>query len=561
MSRTRALLVAPIALCVAAVGARQEPQRPPVFRAGTVLVPLTVTVIDKDGRPVSGLTQADFSVSENGRLRDIVTFFQQSMRAGEAAPLALSTATDRSPWSAQVAPGTGRTFLFVLGFGRIQYPTKAIDGLVDFIRTRALPQDAIAVLALNRATNFTTDHDSIIQLLERYKRDHERIVFNVKEFRVFNRLGLAQPASTQADIDAIFAGPPPGHPMRKAADILLGIDQSVPVPEQPGTLTANLGWERLPLSDLVTELNVLKLYAGVEYLRPLEGEKHLVFLGGEVEIVSAEEAAILARRASHAQVTLDIIRTTGTPSVFPVEKVFSERPNGGLFGMCELQQLQTAAGLTGGVFTGVSMADKALAQVDQRSRTSYLIGYEPVNTVLDGGFRNIVVKVRRPGVTVLFRHGYFAAERPGAADVNDAIALARVETALRFSANSTDIGLDIRARSTRTGQPMEVNVDVTINASRIGFTKTSEGRYAMSIAIGVYCANSARQLVGMVKGLLRGDVDEPTYRGYLEHGIPYSFNLPVAGDPYDLRIIASDAGSGLLGTASARVKQDKEPLS
>ncbi len=462
-------------------------QQPPVFRASTTLVPLTVTVLDKDGRPVSDLTQADFSVFENGKPRDIVSFFPQPIVARESTPIAAPTPPEaRAPWLPQVLPKTSRTFLFVLGFGRIQYPTKAVDGVLQFIRTKVLPQDAIAVLAFNRATDFTTNHDRVIQMLERFKREHERIVFNVKEFRIFNRLGMAQPADTQADIDAIFTGPPPGDPMRKAADLLLGIDQSVPIPEQRGTLTASLGWTALPLSDLVTELNVLKIYAGVEYLRPMDGEKHLVFLGGEIEIASAEEATILARRASDAQVTLDIIRTLGTPSVFPswMPKVFADLPNGGLDGMVELLQLQTAATLTGGMFTGVSMAEKALTLIDQRSRSSYLIGYEPVNAVLDGDFREVRVTVNRPGVTVLFRHGYFAAERPDAADVNDAIAFARVESAVRLGQTSADIGLEVRATSVRTGPTQEVVVDLAINASRLAFKPTNDGRYASERRLG-----------------------------------------------------------------------------
>jgi len=514
-----------------------------------------VTVLGRDGRPVLDLKQSDFSVFENGKPREIVSFFPQPFVAREATPIErLNTPEARAPWQSQIAPKTSRTFLFVLGFGRIQYPTKAVDGVLQFIRTKVLPQDAIGVLAFNRATDFTTDHARIIEMLERFKRDHEKVVFAVKEFRIFNRLGKAQPASTQADIDAIFKGPPPSLPVRNAADILLGIDQSVPIPEQRGTLTAAPGWTALPLADLVTELSVLKIYAGVEYLRPMDGDKHLVFLGGEIEITSLEEATILARRASDAKVTVDIIRTLGTPSVFAVPKEFADLPNGGLMGLVELQQLQSAATLTGGVFTGVSMAEKALTQIDERSRSSYLLGYEPINAVLDGDFRDVRVKVNRPGLTVLFRHGYFATERPDEADVNDAIALARVESAVRLGETSKDIGLDIQAKSVRTGPTQEVAIDLKIDASRLVFKPTNDGRYYVSVAMGMYCVNPRNQLVGMVKGRLSATLNEATYREYLKSGIPYSLKVAVSGDPYTLKVVASDAGSGLVGTGSARVK-------
>ena len=41
--------------------------QPPVFSAGVEVVRLDVIVLDRDGRPVTGLTAADFAVEEDGR--------------------------------------------------------------------------------------------------------------------------------------------------------------------------------------------------------------------------------------------------------------------------------------------------------------------------------------------------------------------------------------------------------------------------------------------------------------------------------------------------------------
>ena len=42
---------------------QQAPQQPPVFRGGTTVVPLTVTVVDATGQPVKDLTPSDFTVT------------------------------------------------------------------------------------------------------------------------------------------------------------------------------------------------------------------------------------------------------------------------------------------------------------------------------------------------------------------------------------------------------------------------------------------------------------------------------------------------------------------
>ena len=51
-----------------------------------------------------------------------------------------------------------------------------------------------------------------------------------------------------------------------------------------------------------------------------------------------------------------------------------------------------------------------LARISRESRSYYLIGYVPQNDRADGRFRQIEVKVKRPGVRVRARKGYFAVD-------------------------------------------------------------------------------------------------------------------------------------------------------
>ena len=78
----RPVAVAAIGLLCVGVLAAQAPQAPlpvpqqptPTFRAGTDIVQLDVSVLDKDRQPVRGLTAADFTVLENGKPRPVVAF-------------------------------------------------------------------------------------------------------------------------------------------------------------------------------------------------------------------------------------------------------------------------------------------------------------------------------------------------------------------------------------------------------------------------------------------------------------------------------------------------------
>ena len=86
MSRTLTLALAALAL---APGARAEQgAAPPVFGADLDLVNLTVTVVDKNDRPVTDLSAADFVVREDGRPQKL-QLFARALEAGERDVLAL----------------------------------------------------------------------------------------------------------------------------------------------------------------------------------------------------------------------------------------------------------------------------------------------------------------------------------------------------------------------------------------------------------------------------------------------------------------------------------------
>ena len=57
------------ALVCATAGQQLPPVQPPTFRTGVDAVQLDVSVLDKDRRPVRGLTAADFTVLENSKPR------------------------------------------------------------------------------------------------------------------------------------------------------------------------------------------------------------------------------------------------------------------------------------------------------------------------------------------------------------------------------------------------------------------------------------------------------------------------------------------------------------
>jgi hypothetical protein len=170
------------------------------------LVPVAVTVLDADDRPVTDLTAADFQVFDDGVRREIRFFSWERLtpdpgRADDAAPLM----RDRA---AALQRSGRRTFLIYLGQGGTTDAFKAMDDLVAFVRERLLPQDRVAVMAYNRATDFTTDRERIAGILKRYQERRGPIEVLIQCRSWGNGLesiyapGL--PAQAQRYIDEIF---------------------------------------------------------------------------------------------------------------------------------------------------------------------------------------------------------------------------------------------------------------------------------------------------------------------------------------------------------------------
>ena len=75
-------------------------QQPPTFRTGVEAVVMDVSVLDKDRRPVRGLTAGDFTVLEDGKPQDIRTF--------KAIDTEDVVETLPAPWVREVAPDIRR---------------------------------------------------------------------------------------------------------------------------------------------------------------------------------------------------------------------------------------------------------------------------------------------------------------------------------------------------------------------------------------------------------------------------------------------------------------------
>ena len=600
MTARRVGLVLAFALSAAAVavGAGQSPppQAPaPVFRAETSLVPLDIRVLDRNGKPVVGLKASDFTILENGVAQTVNHFSPITLDAdaptADASPLRRSVPSETAP----LAPQTKRVFLIVFGRGRLQHPSMGVDAALTFVNQRLLPRDQIAIMAFNRTTDFTTDRARLTQLVERFRERHESIDARMSEyFSGWSAMykGLTLPADLQREIDDVFDGPlasrelPPGRTAdggQIAADSqrIANSLQRAEILKDRAEANAAMGVAGNPFDAVDLDLAGLAgmslpefvatnrqslqdldaLYAGIQYLRYIEGEKHLVFVTPQgLNLPRLESDLSVAAAANHARVAIDIIQTGGhRPTMvpaFPGSQAFIPSVTRGepLFQRFAIRSIHMISELTGGQSSVYAPANQAFDRIERASSTWYLLGYYPTNRLLDGKYRKVTVKVNRPGVTVLYRHGYFAEPARTPIDRRRAMTYSRITSAASYPPEIKDVRFSMKTSVARgTNKAPDFVVDLTIDASTVGFIADG-GRQLASLDVAVFCQDDNGEPTGDRWETIDLKLLPETHARMLKEGVTYTARVTVARPVKFVKVVVYDFGADRVGTLMRQVR-------
>lgn len=573
-----------------AVAGSAAQQQPPTFTSGVVLVPVNVRVIDsKSGKAVADLKADDFTLLEDGVAQPIRLFEVRALTP-EAAPdpgAGSRLPIRRTPFD--VAPQNHRVFLFMLGRGRLQEPSGGVDAIISFVRQRLLPQDRVAVFAYDRATDFTTDHESIAKLLERFKRVHYDIDMDVR-LQVESGLSALYgsrklPKKVQDKIDNLFLGAGAlasrrvdgaqtpatarlDQDVAKQAERLqladadrVGREMAANEGDTGGGLASwtaldevtNEAFAGISFDDYMQYtaqmlLDLSNCYAGIEYLRHIEGEKHLVFVTERgMYLPRVEDDAALARVASDARVSINTFQTGG---------VIGQQgglPQNNWNETFAFKALRTMAELTGGVSSIAESGDVAMARLDEATRVSYVLGYYPSAARMDGSYREIEVKVRRPGATALYRRGFFAQREIGPFNRRDFITRDRIQAAAGFSREIHDIRIRLEADLVRQkGGGHELTINAAIDPSKLAFS-TVAGERVGAIDILVIGADANGQVLAQHYQRATLKFNDEAWARVTKGGVPYRARVEINPGVRQVRFIVYDYRADLVGRADRRV--------
>ena len=185
MRRALAFFVAMLLAVALALAQQNGPPPPPpdevplqgtrgaVIRSTSTLVLIDAQVIDKSGKPVTELTQGDFTLDEDGKEQRIAHLDYRDIEKLETAaaedvqPVVVSLAGAAAPEIIQDRIRDRRLIVLFFDLSSLQPPDllRSRQAALDFVRQRMSPADLVGVVAfgnqLKPLANFTNDKQAL----------------------------------------------------------------------------------------------------------------------------------------------------------------------------------------------------------------------------------------------------------------------------------------------------------------------------------------------------------------------------------------------------------------
>jgi VWFA-related protein len=413
-----AIVVLAVLMCTAAGHAQQQPQQQqqpppqqsadqPVFRTGINFVRVDVIVSDKSGTNVSGLKQSDFEVTEDGKPQSVETFKFIKLDGGtfpspDGPPRAIRNDADEE---SEAAKDDVRLFAIFLDdyHVRKENSIRVRQPIEQWIQTQLGPSDMIGLMyPLESVLNvrMTRDHDGVVKGIERFfgrKYDYTPVNELEQQYAYL-------PAETQEQIR-----------VRVALSALQGLIVHMGTLKEgrKSLVVISEGFSnRLPLG--MTPIGTMP--TGIA--TPGQGLVDPVGLAGlsssQADFAATIDMEQLLRdvtdEANKNNVSLYMVDPRGLAvSEFDASDGSIGPNTDRQFLNATMDTLRTLAVDTDGrAIINRNDLVGGMKQIVRDVSAYYLLGYSSTIAPSDGKFHEIKVKVKRPGVQVRARKGYWA---------------------------------------------------------------------------------------------------------------------------------------------------------
>lgn len=550
----------------------------PVVRIATDLIQLDVTVTDKDGKVVTGLTAADFEVFENGEKQAISNLSFTSKMSGGATVQGGNAAGNAA--GVPVAPLTAgqvrRTIAIVvddlnLSFASVYYTRRALKRLVDM---QMEPGDLVAIIRTGGG----------VGALQQFTSD-KRILHSAIEKIKWNPLGaggvdaltpvsqdpqeISERFESESNVIAAGAGGDPVSNQRSAQKVRKSITD---VKATDYNHTKVLGEFAAAAYAQASMATIKYIVAG---MNDLPGRKMMMLFSDGFAI---RNDANKSRTSMIYAVLQDLVDFTNRSSVVvytfdtrglqlmtiaasdnTYEVIDGHREQKQLIRLDEFRKNQDGlayfAGQTGGkALLNSNDFNGGIRRALEEQAGYYLVGYIPDTDSFDPEkrrFNKIEVKVKRLGLNVNYRSGFFNSSDPVSS--NPTVTKERkMASALISPFAVSDITLQINALyANDAADGPYIRSFLHIDAADLTFTEDKEGWKKATFDVTAVTFGDNGLPVENVDSTYTIKTKGATYNAMLWNGFVYVLMMPIKkAGVYQYRVALRDTASGKIGSAS-----------
>src|SRR5579884_1729785 len=520
--------------------AGQSPKAPDILHVTTHMVQVNVIVKDDHGHPVPGLSPSDFSIFDDGKPQEISSFAVEQTRQSGGSPAVTVILFDglNTRWEDQA-----RARLQILKFLKQLQPADRV-GLYTMGTRLVMLHD------------FTSDSESLVKALNSYGG---RSGNEVKDSEADNAENPPQWVDSVQDLQGMSGA-------LSSAAVSNGIAQ---------WLANAVAAEANYYMNQRVAMTVNALVAIADHLQGVPGRKNLVWVSSGFPLLEGmdqfeqtgdfsrgntygEEIKRAAEALNDVNLAIYPVDARGL-MVDPSFEVNSRPPSMAAYRRMQRLKLpqhladnfptmDEIAKRTGGrAFYNTNDIQGAIRQVIDDSQLTYLLSYYPTNTVWNGQFHKIKVKVDRPGLHLQYRDGYAAVAEPPAASPSGE---KRLESAVFSPLDATGVAFAVKTVPEKSASSSrQLTVQYWINPRDITLVPNGN-KWSGRVTVVLEEFGPRGEAL---KGLSRNfdfDLDPAREKQFLEAGLRFTQMLDVAPGAERVRVVVRDDPTENLGSVN-----------
>ncbi len=512
---------------------------PATFTARSSLVIVDVTVRDKAGKPIEGLKQSDFAVSEDGKPQKISVFEYQNLSSDPEPPATLSL-------SDQLAlPEAPKTSITTHSPGEIQYHGKRLLVFYFDFSSMAIPEQLRAQTAALEYLNKQITKDDLVAIL-----------FYSSTVQV-----LSDFTADRDVLGNIVRGLPIGEMSEMAGLADTGDDNN----EDTG---AAFVADETEFNIFNTDQKLAALEQASRMLSALPEKKSLIYFASGVSKTGIDNQAQLEatiNAAMKANVNIYPIDARGLMADPPgggASKGASRGTgifNGSVYNSQRAQindsqeTLVTLAADTGGkAFLDSNDLALGIKEAQQDLRSYYILGYYSTNSAEDGKYRRISIKLTNgmQGVKLEHRPGYYAGKVWGKMNGQDKEQ--QLKEAISAGDPVTDLPLALQIDYFRVGPTAYfVPISVKVPGSVIALAAKGGASVTQFDFLG-QIQDETHAVVGNVRDFIKIKLDEDKTASAGRKSYQYNAGFTLEPGRYHAKFLVRENISGKMGTFETR---------